>query len=151
MEQRLDYFSRAPALMRAVLGLNEAVERSGIEPSLLHLIKLRASQINGCSYCVDMHAHEALADGDSQQRVIMVAAWRESPLFTTRERAAFAWTEALTKISEGGVPDALYAEVRAEFSDEVMVKLSVAVAIINTWNRLSVAFRTIHPVRPEAG
>ena len=148
MEQRLDYFSRAPALMRAVLGLNQAVEQSGLEPSLLHLVKLRASQINGCSYCVDMHAHEALADGDSQQRVIMVAAWRESPLFTTRERAAFAWTEALTKVSEGGVPDALYAEVRTEFSEEEMVKLSVAVAIINTWNRLSVAFRTIHPVRP---
>ena len=151
MEQRLDYFSRAPALMRAVLGLNQAVEQSGLEPSLLHLVKLRASQINGCSYCVDMHAHEALADGDSQQRVIMVAAWRESPLFTTRERAAFAWTEALTKVSEAGVPDALYAEVRTEFSEEEMVKLSVAVAIINTWNRLSVAFRTIHPVRPEPG
>mgnify|MGYP003382028786 FL=1 len=151
MEQRLDYFSRAPALMRAVLGLNQAVEQSGLEPSLLHLVKLRASQINGCSYCVDMHAHEALADGDSQQRVIMVAAWRESPLFTARERAAFVWTEALTKVAEGGVPDALYAEVRGEFSDEEMVKLSVAVAIINTWNRLSVAFRTIHPVRPEPG
>lgn len=151
MEQRLDYFSRAPALMRVVLGLNQAVEQSGLEPSLLHLVKLRASQINGCSYCVDMHAHEALADGDSQQRVIMVAAWRESPLFTARERAAFAWTEALTKVSEGGVPDALYAEVRTEFSDEEMVKLSVAVAIINTWNRLSVAFRTIHPVRSEPG
>ena len=151
MEQRLDYFSRAPALMRAVLGLNQAVEQSGLEPSLLHLVKLRASQINGCSYCVDMHAHEALADGESQQRVIMVAAWRESPLFTARERAAFAWTEALTKVSEGGVPDALYAEVLTEFSEEEMVKLSVAVAIINTWNRLSVAFRTIHPVRPEPG
>ena len=147
MEQRLDYFSRAPALMRAVLGLNQAVEQSGLEPSLLHLVKLRASQINGCSYCVDMHAHEALADGDNQQRVIMVAAWRESPLFTARERAAFVWTEALTKVAEGGVPDALYAEVRGEFSDEEMVKLSVAVAIINTWNRLSVAFHAIHPVR----
>ena len=149
MERRLDYFSKAPALMRAVLELNEAVERSGLEKSLLHLIKLRASQINGCSYCVDMHAHEALEDGDSLQRVLMVAAWKESPLFTARERAAFAWTEALTLIAQGGVPDALYAEVQERLGEEDMVKLSVAVAIINTWNRLSVAFRTIHPVRPE--
>ncbi len=151
MQQRLDYFTRAPELMRAVLHLNEAVERSGLEKSLLHLVKLRASQINGCSYCVDMHAHEALEDGDSLQRVIMVAAWRESPLFTARERAAFVWTEALTNVSESGVPDALYAEVKAELGETDMVKLSVAVAIINTWNRLSVAFRAIHPVRPAQG
>lgn len=149
MEQRLDYFSKAPALMRAVLDLNTAVERSGLEKSLLHLIKLRASQINGCSYCVDMHAHEALEDGDSLQRVLLVAAWRESPLFTTRERVALAWTEALTLIAQDGVPDALYAEVREQLGEADMVKLSVAVAIINTWNRLSVAFRTIHPVRPD--
>lgn len=149
MEQRLDYFSKAPTLMQAVLNLNEAVERSGLEKSLLHLVKLRASQINGCSYCVDMHAHEALEDGDSLQRVLMVAAWKESPLFTARERAAFAWTEALTLIAEDGVPDVLYAETRERLGEEDIVKLSVAVAIINTWNRLSVAFRTIHPVRAE--
>lgn len=151
MQQRLDYFSKAPTLMQSVLDLNEAVERSGLEKSLLHLIKLRASQINGCSYCVDMHAHEALEDGDSLQRVIMVAAWKESPLFTTRERAALAWTEALTLVAQDGVSDPLYAETRACLGEEDTVKLSVAVSIINTWNRLSIAFRTIHPIRVEKG
>lgn len=147
MEPRMNYFAKAPELMKSVLALNEAVEASGLEMSLLHLIKLRASQINGCSYCVDMHAHEALADGDSQQRVLLVSAWRESPLFTDRERAALAWTEALTLVAQGGVPDALYAATRAHFSESDLVKLTVAVSIINTWNRLSVAFRAIHPVR----
>ncbi len=147
MEPRMNYFAKAPELMKSVLALNEAVEASGLEMSLLHLIKLRASQINGCSYCVDMHAHEALADGDSQQRVLLVSAWRESPLFTDRERAALAWTEALTLVAQGGVPDALYAATRAHFSESDLVKLTVAVSIINTWNRLSVAFHAIHPVR----
>jgi AhpD family alkylhydroperoxidase len=147
MEPRMNYFAKAPELMKSVLALNEAVEASGLEMSLLHLIKLRASQINGCSYCVDMHAHEALADGDSQQRVLLVSAWRESPLFTDRERAALAWTEALTLVAKGGVPDALYAATRAHFSESDLVKLTVAVSIINTWNRLSVAFHAIHPVR----
>jgi AhpD family alkylhydroperoxidase len=147
MEPRMNYFAKAPELMKSVLALNEAVEASGLEMSLLHLIKLRASQINGCSYCVDMHAHEALADGDSQQRVLLVSAWRESPLFTDRERAALAWTEVLTLVAKGGVPDALYAATRAHFSESDLVKLTVAVSIINTWNRLSVAFHAIHPVR----
>lgn len=147
MEQRMNYFAKAPELMKSVLALNEAVETCGLEKSLLHLIKLRASQINGCSYCVDMHAHEALEDGDSLQRVLLVAAWRESPLFTERERVAFAWTEALTRVADGGVPDALYAAALAEFSESELVKLTVAVSIINTWNRLSVAFHALHPIR----
>ena len=147
MEPRMNYFAKAPELMKAVLALNEAVEQSGLEMRLLHLVKLRASQINGCSYCVDMHAHEALEDGDSLQRVLLVSAWRESPLFTERERAAFAWTEALTLVSQGGVSDALYAAACAQFSESELAKLTVAVSMINTWNRLSVAFHTIHPVR----
>ena len=147
MKARLDYFPKAPELMQSVRALNRAVEECGLEPGLLHLIKLRASQINGCSYCVDMHAHEALADGDSQQRVIMVAAWKESPLFTERERVAFAWTEAVTEISRAGVPDALYQRALGQFSEVELVKLTVAVSMINTWNRLSVAFHTQHPVR----
>ncbi|MFC3088546.1 carboxymuconolactone decarboxylase family protein [Tabrizicola soli] len=147
MEQRMNYFAKAPELMKSVLALNEAVETCGLEKSLLHLIKLRASQINGCSYCVDMHAHEALEDGDSLQRVLLVAAWRESPLFTERERVAFAWTEALTRVADGGVPDALYAAALAQFSESELVKLTVAVSIINTWNRLSVAFHALHPIR----
>ncbi len=147
MKPRLDYYSKVPELMRAQLALNKAVEESGLERRLLHLVKLRASQINGCSYCVDMHAHEARADGESEQRLYLVVAWKESPLFTERERAAFAWTEAVTQVSQGGVPDALYARAREQFSEEDLVKLTMAVAVINTWNRLSVAFHAIHPIR----
>ncbi|CAM5596167.1 AhpD family alkylhydroperoxidase [Aquamicrobium terrae] len=147
MKPRLDYYSKVPELMKAQLALNKAVEESGLERSLLHLVKLRASQINGCSYCVDMHAHEARTDGESEQRLYLVAAWKESPLFTERERAAFAWTEAVTEISQNGVSDALYAEAREQFSEEDLVKLTMAVAVINTWNRLSVTFHAIHPVR----
>lgn len=147
MKARLDYFPKAPELMKAVLALNKAVEDCGLEMSLLHLIKLRASQINGCSYCVDMHAHEALDDGDSQQRVIMVSAWKESPLFTERERVAFAWTEAVTLIARDGVPDALYERALEHFSAAELVKLTVAISMINTWNRLSVSFHSLHPIR----
>ena len=147
MKPRLEYYSKAPELMNAQVALNKAVEESGLERSLLHLIKLRASQINGCSYCVDMHAHEARADGESEQRLYLVAAWKESPLFSQRERAAFAWTEAVTQIAHGGVSDALYNETRKQFSEADLVKLTMAVAVINTWNRLSVSFHAIHPVR----
>jgi len=149
MKRRMDYSARAPELMQAVQALNEAVDESGLEPSLLHLVKLRASQINGCSYCVDKHSREAREDGESEQRLHLVAAWKESPLFSERERAAFAWVEAVTLISHGGVPDELYAAMLPHFSEAELVKLTVAVAIINTWNRLSVAFRTIHPVRAK--
>lgn len=147
MKPRLEYFPKAPELMQSVLGLNKAVEESGLEHSLLHLIKLRASQINGCSYCVDMHAHEAREGGETEQRLYLVAAWKESPLFTERERAAFAWTEAVTLISQCGVSDELYAATLKHFSEEELIKLTVAVSIINTWNRLSVSFHSIHPVR----
>lgn len=150
MKSRLDYYSKVPELMKAQLALNKAVEESGLERSLLHLVKLRASQINGCSYCVDMHAHEARADGESEQRLYLVAAWKESPLFSERERAAFAWAEAVTQVSYGGVPEELYARAREQFSEEDLVKLTMAVAVINTWNRLSVAFHAIHPIRKAA-
>jgi AhpD family alkylhydroperoxidase len=151
MKPRLDYYATAPELMQAQLALNDAVTKCGIEPGLLHLIKLRASQINGCSYCVDMHAHEARADGETEQRLYLVAAWRESPLFSERERAAFLWTEAVTQISHGGVSDELYTLARKQFSEEDLVKLTMAVAVINTWNRMSVSFHTIHPTRAGKG
>lgn len=151
MKPRLNYFSKAPELVHAQLALNKAVEESGLERSLLHLIKLRASQINGCSYCVDMHAHEARADGESEQRLYLVAAWKESPLFSERERAALAWTEAVTLISQGGVADDLYARTLEHFSETDLVRLTMAVAVINTWNRLSVAFHAIHPRRNKDG
>lgn len=147
MKQRLDFFAKAPALMQAVVALNKAVQESGLEHSLLHLIKLRASQINGCSFCVDMHSREAREDGETEQRLYLVAAWKESPLFTERERAVFAWVEAVTLISHGGVPDELYARTLKHFSEEELVKLTVATAMINTWNRLCASFHAIHPVR----
>jgi len=146
MKPRLQFFNAAPDLMKQVRALNQAVEDCGLEKSLLHLVKLRASQINGCSFCVDMHSREALDDGDTQQRVILVAAWKESPLFSERERAAFAYTEAVTLISREGVADALYEATLKHFSEEELVKLTVAIGMINIWNRLCVSFHAIHPV-----
>lgn len=146
MQQRLKYQTYAPDVMKQVYALNKAVDECGLEKGLLHLVKLRASQINGCSFCVDMHSREALADGDSQQRLFLVAAWKESPLFSDRERAAFAYTEAVTKISEAGVPDALWEATRRHFADEEIVKLTVAIGMINIWNRLCVSFHVLHPV-----
>jgi AhpD family alkylhydroperoxidase len=142
----MDFYPKAPELMKAVYGLNNAVNASGLEKSLLHLIKLRASQINGCSFCVDMHSREAREDGESEQRVFLVSAWKESPLYSERERAAFAWTEAVTKISDAGVPDALYEKALKHFSDEELVKLTVAVGMINVWNRLCASFHALHPM-----
>ncbi|TIS55403.1 MAG: carboxymuconolactone decarboxylase family protein [Mesorhizobium sp.] len=146
MKQRLQFFAKAPEIMKAVSALNKAVEECGLEASLLHLIKLRASQINGCSYCVEMHSREARHDGETEQRLYLVSAWKESPLYSERERAAFAWTEAVTMIADGGVSDALYAETLEHFSEEELVKLTVAMGMINTWNRLCVSFHAMHPV-----
>lgn len=149
MKSRLDYYPLVPDLIKALVALNKAVEDSGLERGLIHLVKLRASQINGCSFCVDMHSREARQEGETEQRLYLVAAWRESPLFSDRERAAFAWTEAVTQISQGGVPDALYDQARAQFTETELVQLTMVIAVINTWNRLSVSFHTIHPM-PEA-
>ena len=146
MKPRLQFFNAGPEIMKQVLALNEAVEKSGLERSLLHLVKLRASQINGCSYCVDMHTREARQDGESEQRVYLVSAWRESPLYSDRERAALAWTETLTALAGHHVEDADYDQTRQHFSEEEMVKLSVAVGMINVWNRLCTGFRAVHPV-----
>ena len=146
MQQRIKYQGYAPELMKQVYALNKAVEESGLEKSLLHLIKLRASQINGCSFCVDMHSKEAMRDGDTQQRVFLVSAWKESPLFTDRERAAFAYTDAVTKIADQGVPEALWEATRQHFSEEELVKLTIAIGMINIWNRICVSFHVLHPV-----
>ncbi|RWP24509.1 carboxymuconolactone decarboxylase family protein [Mesorhizobium sp.] len=146
MKQRLQFFGAAPEIMKAVSALNKAVDECGLEEGLLHLVKLRASQINGCSYCVEMHSREARRDGETEQRLYLVSAWKESPLFSERERAAFAWTDVVTKIAGSGVPDDLYARTLEHFSEEELVKLSVAIGMINTWNRLCVPFHAIHPV-----
>ncbi|MEQ8297029.1 MAG: carboxymuconolactone decarboxylase family protein [Nitratireductor sp.] len=146
MQQRLDYWKTEPALLKAVLELDTAARESGLDIGLVHLVKVRASQINGCSYCVDMHSREARRDGESEQRIRLVSAWRESPLFSPRERAAFEWTERLTRIADGHVTDSDYEAVRGHFSESELVKLTVLIGVINIWNRIAVPFRSVHPV-----
>jgi AhpD family alkylhydroperoxidase len=147
MQSRLNFIQAAPEIVKAVLALSEAVKNCGLEPSLQELVKLRASQMNGCAFCIEMHAREARQQGESEERLYLLNAWRESPLYTARERAALGWVEALTRLPEGGVPDEVYEAARREFSEEEMVKLSVAIGLINTWNRINVGFRTVHPVQ----
>lgn len=146
MKTRMNYFAKAPDLLKKMTELNTAVEQSGFDRKLLHLVKLRASQINGCSYCVDMHVKEARKDGETEQRIHLVSAWRESPLFSERERAAFEWTEALTLLPQSRAADEFYDPLKAHFSDVEIVQLTMLIGVINTWNRLSVGFRSLHPV-----
>jgi AhpD family alkylhydroperoxidase len=136
--------------MQAMLGLSGYQARCGLEPSLLELVKLRASQINGCAYCLDMHTKDARARGESEQRLYLLDAWRESPVYSERERAALAWTEAVTLVAESRVADAVYEEARRHFSDDELLALTMAVATINAWNRLNVALRTV-PGRYQPG
>jgi AhpD family alkylhydroperoxidase len=142
MAERINYSKVAPGGYRAMSGLEKAVRESGLEPSLLDLIKLRASQINGCAYCLDMHWKDARARGESEQRLYSLDAWRETSYYTERERAALTWTEAVTQITGNHVPDELYEQVRPHFSEEELVNLTLAVVAINGWNRLAISFRT---------
>lgn len=142
MNERLDYGKVAPAALKAMYTVNSYVNHSGLEKSLLELVKLRASQINQCAYCIDMHYKDARAAGETEQRLYMLNAWREAPCYTERERAALAFTEAVTLLSESNVPDDVYEQARAQFSDEELVNLTMAIIVINGWNRLSVTFRT---------
>lgn len=142
MTPRLSYSKAAPDAYEAMLQLEHYVKDAGLERSLLELVKMRASQLNRCAYCLDMHSKDARAAGESEQRLYVLDAWREAPFYTPRERAALAWTEALTMIADGGVPDSVYAEARAQFSEEEIVRLSMAVIVINGWNRLAIAFRS---------
>jgi AhpD family alkylhydroperoxidase len=147
MKPRLDFYSAAPDAIAAVRALNSYVHECGLELSLLELVKTRASQINGCAYCIHMHTRDARAAGESEERLYLLDAWRESPLYSGRERAALAWTEALTRLSdERHVPDRLYEEARRHFTEEELVKLTVAVGLINVWNRICVGFQAVHPV-----
>jgi len=144
MKPRIDYQKDAPAgAARAMLGLEKYVQACGLEHSLLHLVKTRASQLNGCAYCIDMHTKDARAEGESEQRLYALSAWRETPFFTERERAALEWTEALTLISQNDVPDDLYERVRKQFTEPELVNLSMAVVAINGWNRLAISFRAV--------
>jgi AhpD family alkylhydroperoxidase len=138
----MNYFKAAPDVLQAMLKLSEAVAQSGLDERLLNLITLRASQINGCAFCVDMHWKDLKALGESDQRLYMLDVWRESPGYSDRERAALAWTEAVTLLHEGHVPDDVYHEAREQFSEAELAKLTLAVVAIKGWNRLNVAFRT---------
>jgi AhpD family alkylhydroperoxidase len=142
MNRRLDYKLASPAAFNAMLQLEQQVRGSGLEESLLELVKTRASQINGCAWCLDMHTKDARARGETEQRLYLLSAWREASCYSGRERAALAWTEAVTLIAAGETPDAVYAEARAHFDEKALVDLTLAIIAINGWNRLNVAFRT---------
>ena len=146
MQARLDPAKVAPEAYRAVYGLEKYVQGAGLSHGLIHLIKLRASQINGCAYCVDMHTKEARKDGHSEQWIALVSAWHESPLYTPEERAVLGWTEAVTNLAQTRAPDADYEALRAHFNEEQIVKITVAIGTINVWNRLAVSFRSQHPI-----
>ena len=143
MKPRIDYGAVAPDAMKAMVGLEKYVISSGLERSLYELVKTRASQINGCAYCLDMHTKDARKAGETEQRLYALSAWRETPFFTDRERAALEWTEALTVISENEVPDSLYEEVRKSFNESEMVALTMGIIAINGWNRLAIGFRSV--------
>lgn len=141
MAQRLHYGRAFPEGIHALFSLGKAINESGLEPSLLELVKLRASQLNQCAYCIDMHSKDARAAGETEQRLYVLSAWEETPFYTPRERAALAWTEAITNIQQGHASDAVYEDVRKEFSEAELVWLTFAITQINTWNRISIAFR----------
>jgi len=143
MEPRLDYrrFSQEP--LKALLAIEDYLSHSSIEPKLLHLLRFRASQINGCAYCLDMHSKDARALGESEQRLYELDAWRETPFYTDRERAALEWTEALTLISQTHAPDESFERLRAQFSEKEIVDLTYAISMINVWNRLAIGLRAV--------
>lgn len=145
MTARLNYQAASPAAFKAMLQVEQAVRNSGLEHTLLELVKIRASQLNGCAWCLDMHTKDARALGETEQRLHLLAAWPDAPCYTQRERAALAWTEAVTTLQGRDVPDHVYAQARAQFDEKALVDLTLAIIAINGWNRLNVAFRA--PVR----
>jgi AhpD family alkylhydroperoxidase len=143
MEARLNYPTLAPEPLKLMYAMEKYLGGSGLERGLIELVKIRASQINGCAYCIDMHTQDARAEGETERRIYALNAWRETPFYTNRERAALAWTEAVTRISDGGVSDALYEEARQHFDEKELVDLTWAVAAINAWNRVAINFRSV--------
>lgn len=142
MKQRINAFEKAQGAVKAMYGLNVYLAKSSIEKSLLDLIDLRVSQINGCAYCLDMHSKDLRASGESEQRLHVLAAWRDAPFYSDRERAALAWAEAVTTLPNRNVPDDVYEEARKEFSEEELIELTMGVIAINSYNRINIAFRT---------
>ncbi len=154
MQEHIIYAKVAPSGVQAINNLEDYVKQSGLETSLIELVRLRSSQINGCAYCIDMHTKDAREEGESEQRLYGLSAWRESPFYTEREKAALAWTEAITKISDRQIPDDVYERATKQFSQKELVDLTLAVIAINSWNRLSIPFHTppgsYHPNSPVA-
>ncbi len=155
-EQRVNYSSVAPEGIEILRRLQTYIKNAGLEAGLLELAKIRASQINRCAFCIDMHTKDARSQGETEQRLYGLSAWRETPFYSERERAALAWTESVTKISENGVPAEVYDQVKSQFNEKELVDLTLAVIAINSWNRLAISFRTIpgtyqpdHPVAYE--
>jgi AhpD family alkylhydroperoxidase len=143
MEQRIDYKAAPAGATEAMYALEKYVRSSGLEQKLLELVRLRASQINGCAYCIDMHTKDARAEGETEQRLYGLSAWREAPFYSDRERAALEWTEALTLISQNHAPDDLYKRVRQHFNESELINLTLAINAINSWNRLAISFRAV--------
>jgi AhpD family alkylhydroperoxidase len=149
MKPRLNFYQAAPETMKALESLEAKVRASGLDPSLIELVKIRASQINGCAFCINMHTRDARKHGETEQRLYLLNAWREAPVYSDRERAALAWTEAVTLVSENHVPDDVYEGVRAQFSEAETVNLTMLVAAINAWNRIAISFRAIPPAEAK--
>ena len=143
---RISYKSASPGAFKAMLALEHHVHSSGLEPLLIELVKIRVSQLNGCAFCLDMHTKDARAAGETEQRIYVLSAWREAPFYTPRERAALAWTEAVTRLGSHGVPDAMFNATREHFDEKQLVDLTMAIIAINGWNRLAIAFQS-----PEVG
>jgi AhpD family alkylhydroperoxidase len=151
MQERLSYTSAAPDGYKALAGVESYLRRCGLERSLIELVKMRASQINGCAYCLDMHSKDARRAGESEQRLYLLNAWEESPLYTPRERAALAWTEAVTRIADTHAPDEAYDALRPHFSEKEIADLTILIGMINLGNRVAIGFRSVHPVEAGAG
>lgn len=142
MKQRIDLLEKGQKVIKALGDLSVYLAKSSLEPQLINLIDFRVSQINGCAYCLDMHSKDLRAAGETEQRLYTIAAWREAPFYSERERAALAWAEAVTKLKDGNVPDEIYEEACRQFSEEELIDLTVAVTTINTYNRINIAFKT---------
>jgi AhpD family alkylhydroperoxidase len=143
MKARIDLTKIKPGVIQAMLGLERQVRQAGLDHKLLDLVRMRASQINGCAYCLDMHSKDARAKGETEQRLYGLSAWRETPYYTPRERAALEWTETLTLVAEKGVPDDVYERVKQQFTEDELVHLTLAIVAINGWNRLNIAAQTV--------
>lgn len=150
MKARLNPYAAAPETMKALAAIEPIIAASGFDASLIELVKTRASQINGCAFCIHLHTKDARAHGETEERLYLLNAWRESPLYTERERVALAWTESLTLIAETHAPDEIYEELRKHFNETETINLTVLIGVINTWNRVAIGVRSQHPVKKAA-